>query len=148
MKRWAFLSSLALLALGVQAPASAPADYRMRAPQDEVVYFVLPDRFANGDPKNDRGGIKGDRLKTGFDPAHKETLYELLGRLRVLRHLGHDVDCVEPRVLQQRRHVIGMRAERFADLPIGRVHECERHAPLDAPLVSRPEPSPVLPLRG
>jgi glycosidase len=71
MKRWALLSSLALLALGVQAPASAPADYRARAPQEEVVYFVLPDRFANGDPKNDRGGIKGDRLKTGFDPAHK-----------------------------------------------------------------------------
>jgi glycosidase len=65
------LLAISALALGIQAPASAPADYRMRAPQEEVVYFVLPDRFANGDPKNDRGGIKGDRLKTGFDPAHK-----------------------------------------------------------------------------
>jgi len=65
------LLAISALALGIQAPASAPADYRARAPQEEVVYFVLPDRFANGDPKNDRGGIKGDRLKTGFDPAHK-----------------------------------------------------------------------------
>jgi len=44
---------------------------RARAPQDEIIYFVLPDRFANGDPSNDRGGLSGDRLKTGFDPAHK-----------------------------------------------------------------------------
>ncbi len=42
-----------------------------RLPEDEVVYFVLPDRFENGDPTNDRGGIEGDRLTHGFDPAHK-----------------------------------------------------------------------------
>ena len=64
-------SALALTLPVVAAPASAPADFRARAPQDEVVYFVLPDRFANGDPMNDRGGLKGDRLKTGFDPAAK-----------------------------------------------------------------------------
>lgn len=53
------------------ASPSASADYRQRLPQDEVIYFVLPDRFENGDPKNDRGGLKGDRLKTGFDPSAK-----------------------------------------------------------------------------
>ena len=31
----------------------------------------MPDRFANGDPANDRGGMSGDRSKTGFDPADK-----------------------------------------------------------------------------
>ncbi len=65
------LAALALTVAGVRALAAEPADYRARSPQDEVVYFVLPDRFANGDPNNDRGGIKGDRLKTGFDPAAK-----------------------------------------------------------------------------
>jgi hypothetical protein len=30
----------------------------------EQFYFVLPDRFANGDPANDRGGLAGDRLAT------------------------------------------------------------------------------------
>ncbi len=67
-----------ILAAAALSPAAAtaqqrpaPADYRQRLPQDEVIYFVLPDRFENGDPRNDRGGLTGDRLRTGFDPAHK-----------------------------------------------------------------------------
>jgi pullulanase-type alpha-1,6-glucosidase len=39
--------------------------------EDEVFYFVMPDRFANGDPSNDLGGLAGDRLVTGFDPTDK-----------------------------------------------------------------------------
>ncbi len=66
-------TSLALLLALPFAAAHAQAadDYRARLPQDEVVYFVLPDRFANGDPGNDRGGIDGGRLQHGFDPTHK-----------------------------------------------------------------------------
>ncbi len=73
MKQISLIVAAALTAANpaMAAPAAAPADYRARLPQDEVVYFVLPDRFANGDPGNDRGGIKGDRLKTGFDPVAK-----------------------------------------------------------------------------
>ena len=64
--------TLLLLLGAVSANAvAAPAPYLSRLPEDEVIYFVLPDRFENGDPKNDRGGLKGDRLKTGFDPTHK-----------------------------------------------------------------------------
>ncbi|TDC30932.1 pullulanase-type alpha-1,6-glucosidase [Micromonospora sp. 15K316] len=37
----------------------------------EQFYFVLPDRFANGDPRNDRGGLAGNRLRTGYDPKDK-----------------------------------------------------------------------------
>ncbi|MBB5957728.1 glycosidase [Saccharothrix tamanrassetensis] len=38
----------------------------------ERFYFVLPDRFANGDTRNDRGGSADqDRLTTGFDPSDK-----------------------------------------------------------------------------
>jgi glycosidase len=29
----------------------------------------MPDRYANGDPSNDRGGLTGTRGRTGFDPA-------------------------------------------------------------------------------
>ena len=61
------LTALALLA----SVSSAKSDYRTRLPQDEVIYFVLPDRFDNGDPLNDRGGLAGDRMKTGFDPTDK-----------------------------------------------------------------------------
>ncbi|WP_194396696.1 pullulanase-type alpha-1,6-glucosidase [Microbacterium atlanticum] len=37
----------------------------------EQFYFVMTDRFANGDTSNDRGGLDGDRLATGFDPTDK-----------------------------------------------------------------------------
>ncbi|MFN2518177.1 MAG: alpha-amylase family glycosyl hydrolase, partial [Jatrophihabitantaceae bacterium] len=37
----------------------------------EQFYFVMTDRFANGDTSNDRGGLSGGRLQTGFDPTHK-----------------------------------------------------------------------------
>ena len=33
------------------------------------VYFVMTDRYANGDPANDRGGRTGTRGVTGFDPS-------------------------------------------------------------------------------
>ncbi|PLK23656.1 alpha-amylase [Porphyrobacter sp. TH134] len=39
--------------------------------EDEIIYFVLPDRFENGDPRNDRGGIAGGAFDHGFDPTHK-----------------------------------------------------------------------------
>ncbi|MEO1310042.1 MAG: alpha-amylase family glycosyl hydrolase [Pseudomonadota bacterium] len=42
-----------------------------RPVEDEVVYFMLPDRFANGDPANDTGGLTGGRLATGFEPRMK-----------------------------------------------------------------------------
>jgi hypothetical protein len=37
----------------------------------ERFYFVMADRFANGSTANDRGGLTGDRLATGYDPADK-----------------------------------------------------------------------------
>ena len=37
----------------------------------ERFYFVMADRFANGDPTNDVGGLTGDRLSTGLDPTDK-----------------------------------------------------------------------------
>jgi pullulanase-type alpha-1,6-glucosidase len=42
-----------------------------RAQHAEQFYFVLPDRFADGDPGNNRGGLPGDRLSTGYDPTDK-----------------------------------------------------------------------------
>ncbi|MFD6446695.1 pullulanase-type alpha-1,6-glucosidase [Promicromonospora sp. NPDC060204] len=38
---------------------------------DERFYFVMTDRFADGDPANNEGGLDGDRLTTGFDPTDK-----------------------------------------------------------------------------
>ena len=80
------------LALATANPAAAQ-DYRSRLPQDEVIYFLLPDRFENGDPGNDRGGLRGDALTTGFDPAHKGfyhggDLKGLIARLDYIQGLG------------------------------------------------------------
>jgi glycosidase len=84
----------AMLAAGVAGAATVPRGaYLDRAPQDEVIYFVLPDRFANGDQANDRGGLAGDRLKTGFDPSdkafyHGGDLAGLTARLDYIQGLG------------------------------------------------------------
>ena len=71
--RPARLSVLAFLLSATALPAAAqpPASHRDRAPEDDFIYFVLPDRFENGDTSNDKGGLKGGRLQTGFDPTHK-----------------------------------------------------------------------------
>ncbi|QMW22185.1 alpha-amylase family glycosyl hydrolase [Sandaracinobacteroides saxicola] len=82
-----------LLALLLAAPLAAQDKVRARPPSDEIIYFVLPDRFANGDPSNDSGGIPGDRLRHGFDPTHKGffnggDLKGLTDRLDYIQGLG------------------------------------------------------------
>ena len=91
MKR-TILATAALAAMSIAAPALAQS-YLDRPPEDEVVYFLLPDRFENGDAGNDRGGMKGDRLKTGYDPTskgfyHGGDLKGLIARLDYIQGLG------------------------------------------------------------
>jgi glycosidase len=81
--------------------ATPMADYRARLPEDEVIYFLLPDRFENGDPSNDKGGFSGDRLTTGFDPTHKGFYHggDLKGvtrRLDYIQGLGATAVWVAP----------------------------------------------------
>jgi glycosidase len=85
-------TALSGVPLGAQT-RPAPAPIAERQLEDEVIYFVLPDRFANGDPKNDRGGLKGGPLQHGFDPAHKGfyhggDLKGLTARLDYIKGLG------------------------------------------------------------
>jgi neopullulanase len=87
-----------LAALALLATAS---DYRARLPQDEVIYFVMLDRFENGDAWNDRGGLKGDRLATGFDPTdkgfyHGGDIKGLINRLDYIQGLGATAVWVSP----------------------------------------------------
>lgn len=96
MNRHLFAALAAFLALPNASPTHAQAkssDYLLRRPQDEVIYFVLPDRFENGDASNDRGGIEGSRLEHGFDPTHKGfyhggDLKGLTARLDYIKGLG------------------------------------------------------------
>ncbi|ANU07163.1 alpha-amylase family glycosyl hydrolase [Paraurantiacibacter namhicola] len=112
----AFVSALALAGCGgsnavASTPSPAPEqaeagstgaspsaevlaiDYRQRPPSDEVIYFVLPDRFENGDTSNDLGGFTGGPLQHGFDPTHKGffhggDLAGLTARLPYLKRMG------------------------------------------------------------
>ncbi len=100
MKPKSILLAATLLASALSTPVAAQ-NYRDRLPEDEVIYFMLPDRFENGDVKNDKGGIKGDRLKTGFDLAHKGfyqggDLKGLTQRLDYLEKLGVTAIWVGP----------------------------------------------------
>jgi alpha-amylase len=59
----------------------------------ESLYFVMLDRFENGDPSNDRGGKSGDSSLTGFDPEdwgywHGGDLKGLIRRLDYIKNLG------------------------------------------------------------
>ncbi|MET3664843.1 glycosidase [Caulobacter sp. 1776] len=87
----------ALSALNMGAPATAasaaPAPYLQRKPQDEVIYFVLPDRFENGDAANDHGGLRGGPLVDGFDPTragfyHGGDIKGVTKRLDYIQGLG------------------------------------------------------------
>jgi glycosidase len=75
------------------APAAVAPPIAERQLEDEIIYFVLPDRFENGDPSNDRGGLKGGAFQHGFDPTHKGfyhggDLKGLTARLDYIQNMG------------------------------------------------------------
>lgn len=50
--------------------AAALARDSVRSPMAaDSIYFVMTDRYANGDTSNDRGGASGDYSLTGYDPT-------------------------------------------------------------------------------
>ncbi|WP_238152763.1 pullulanase-type alpha-1,6-glucosidase [Kribbella speibonae] len=59
----------------------------------ERFYFLMADRFANGDKSNDAGGLSGDRLQTGLDPKdkgfyHGGDLAGVIQKLDYIKSLG------------------------------------------------------------
>jgi alpha-amylase len=76
------------------AGSTLPARHSLRAPvTDENFYFVMADRFENGDTANDTGGLPADPLVSGFDPTRKGfynggDLKGLLSRIDYIRGLG------------------------------------------------------------
>jgi len=77
------------------------------------IYFVMTDRYANGDPANDGGGIKGTRTINGFDPTatgwwHGGDLKGLTGGctdpkhgLERIKNLGFNAIWITPVVVNQ-----------------------------------------------
>ncbi|MEW2341956.1 pullulanase-type alpha-1,6-glucosidase [Streptomyces griseoaurantiacus] len=90
---------LSPVAARAQTPPPPPSDAKLAAEPTrhdatrEQFYFVMPDRFANGDTANDRGGLTGSRLATGYDPTDKGfyqggDLKGLTERLDYIKGLG------------------------------------------------------------
>ncbi|MDR1768258.1 MAG: hypothetical protein LBR32_07520 [Propionibacteriaceae bacterium] len=99
--------ALALLLVACQAPASNLPDgasaYQatLNPLTGQQFYFVLADRFANGDTSNDTGGLSGDRLATGYDPTdigffHGGDLKGLLDKLDYIQGLGTTALWIAP----------------------------------------------------
>ncbi|WP_229068910.1 alpha-amylase family glycosyl hydrolase [Actinoplanes sp. DH11] len=100
MRRVVAVALAAVLLVGspaVAAPGSGgglAGRHSLRGPvTDENFYFVMADRFANGDTGNDRGGLPDDPLVSGFDPTRKGfynggDLRGLLDRIDYIQGLG------------------------------------------------------------
>jgi neopullulanase len=112
-----YVLSTVLLGTLLAAQGDAATDFRERLPQDEIIYFLLPDRFANGDAANDRGRLAGDRLDTGFDPSdkgfyHGGDLAGLTARLDYVLSLGATAIWLAP--IFRNKPVQGARGEESA----------------------------------
>ncbi|MET9272858.1 pullulanase-type alpha-1,6-glucosidase [Kribbella sp. NPDC003557] len=85
--------------VNLAGPAVTAADRALATPSlrpdltKERFYFLMADRFANGDKSNDNGGLTGDRLTTGLDPKdkgfyHGGDLAGVIQKLDYIRSLG------------------------------------------------------------
>ncbi|MBB3356792.1 MULTISPECIES: alpha-amylase family glycosyl hydrolase [unclassified Novosphingobium] len=88
-------------AMAAPAPVPAASAVAARPAAGESIYFVLPDRFANGDTANDAGGIAGGRLQSGFDPAdkgfyHGGDIKGLIAKLDYIKGMGFTALWVGP----------------------------------------------------
>jgi glycosidase len=102
---WLLGRRLGLAAMGLAAAlaAAGPTAAQQRSWADEVMYFVLIDRFADGDPTNNQGV---DRRNPGG--WHGGDLKGLTQQLDELRDLGVTALWINPVQLQQAR---GMTAQ-------------------------------------
>jgi alpha-amylase len=76
-----------------RAAAGLARDSLRAALTRDRFYFVMPDRFQNGDQANDQGGLSGPREVTGFDPTrkgwyHGGDLKGMVSELDYIKHLG------------------------------------------------------------
>ena len=96
---------LTLCTLGVSGLAANAVPTEFHMAKHPVIYFVMLDRFANGDAANDHGNINGGSSKDGFDPAatgfyHGGDLAGLTSKIGYIKSLGFTAIWVTPVVRQ------------------------------------------------
>jgi len=87
---------------GITASAETSSFQMQKNP---MIYFVMLDRFANGDTANDSGYIAGGSSKSGFDPSatgfyHGGDLAGLTSKISYIKNLGFTAIWVTPVVRQ------------------------------------------------
>ncbi|MCC3764666.1 pullulanase-type alpha-1,6-glucosidase [Glycomyces sp. TRM65418] len=85
---------------------AALAQSGAEADEAEQFYFVMTDRFADGDASNDTGDLEGDALTTGYDPTRRMFYQggDLAGveqRLDYIEGLGTTAIWLTPVVVNQ-----------------------------------------------
>ena len=112
MKKFIVLFTIATL--GISAAGSSAAqniaalatNIARGAQSDESAYFVMTDRYANGDTSNDNGGLKAGSYDSGFDPTnygmfHGGDFKGITNSLDRLKKLGFTSIWITPPVKQQ-----------------------------------------------
>jgi glycosidase len=102
-----------IAALGISAAGSSAAqniaalatNIARGAQSDESAYFVMTDRYANGDTTNDNGGVKAGAFDSGFEPSdygmfHGGDFKGITNSLDRLKKLGFTSIWVTPPVKQ------------------------------------------------
>ena len=96
----AIVTAAAAVVIPIPAAQAAPAPddpsaaHSLRGPvTDENFYFVMADRFSNGNTANDDGGLGPDPMVSGFDPTKKGfynggDLNGLLDKIDYIQGLG------------------------------------------------------------
>ena len=112
----------------------AGAQHSLRGPvTDENFYFVMADRFDNGDTANDDGGLGDDPLVSGFDPTRKGfynggDLKGLLKRIDYIQGLGTTSIWLTPSFKNKAVQLGGRPVRRLPRLLDHRLHP-DRPAP-------------------
>ena len=112
MKKVIALFTLAILGLSITGGSAAEniaalaTNIARGAQSDESAYFVMTDRYANGDATNDNGGLKAGNYDSGFEPAdygmfHGGDFKGLTNSLDRIKKLGFTSIWVTPPVKQQ-----------------------------------------------
>jgi glycosidase len=112
MKKVVALITVGILGLSITGGSAAEniaalaTNIARGAQSDESAYFVMTDRYANGDTSNDNGGLKAGAYEAGFDPSdhgmfHGGDFKGLTNSLDRIKKLGFTSIWVTPPVKQQ-----------------------------------------------
>ena len=108
MRKWlvALATTLGILATTLGQSSTSNANTPFVMTKHPMIYFVMLDRFSNGDTSNDQGGLSGDWQKTGFYPTdpgfyHGGDLAGLVDKIPYIKSLGFTAIWVTPVVRQK-----------------------------------------------